>query len=227
MRNRIHQLKAKNIREDGPDAIGLKDYRKAVQPLTTMGAERVIAPEHMKRLERARGDVKAAHELKYIEEVEGKIAALAEIKKARPLTEVEEKTWDHLQKLHARAREMLNVPDDALQVDVFTHDPATGKLSKTHFYTKAEAPEHLAQLHDEKKAAMATAGGSMHPIVQSQASALGAAAQIAADRPLAPYALAELRRQTSAPRDDEDDADGNPDTTGTIMGLGLPGSKKD
>ena len=39
-----------------------------------------------------------------------------------------------------QAKEMINVPDDAIQVDVFTTD-ADGNMQKSHFYTKAEAPE--------------------------------------------------------------------------------------
>lgn len=236
MENRVRQLKAKNIREEGPDAPGLKEYKKALQqPLTALGAQRVISPEEMKRLEKARGDPKAAQELKYIEDIETKMATVLELKKSRPLSEKEEKELDTLRGQHAKAREMLNVPEDALQVDVFTHDPARGTLEKTHFYTKAEAPEHMAELRKQREAMADTAGASLHPVVQSQAKGLAASAQLASGaQPLAPWALAHIQRELGqTPEEsraraaaDHDSSRRSDDESGALAqkspGIGLP-----
>ncbi|MDE2097679.1 MAG: hypothetical protein KGL39_10560, partial [Patescibacteria group bacterium] len=40
--------------------------------------------------------------------------------------------------------EMLEVPDDAVKVDVFTHNTATGRLERTSFFTEADTPEETA-----------------------------------------------------------------------------------
>ena len=42
---------------------------------------------------------------------------------------------------HTQAREMITVPDNAIQIDVFTHNTATGKLEKTRVFTEAAEPE--------------------------------------------------------------------------------------
>jgi hypothetical protein len=43
---------------------------------------------------------------------------------------------------------MAEVPDGAIQVDVFTNDTKTGDFKKSSFYTKSE---ELAQSHMVKK----------------------------------------------------------------------------
>ncbi|NBQ43939.1 MAG: hypothetical protein EBU23_16115, partial [Mycobacteriaceae bacterium] len=69
MRNRVRQAKAKNIAEAGPDAAGLVAYKRNQaekgQALGSKGAEKVISPEEMRRLEKAGGSVKAAQELEF------------------------------------------------------------------------------------------------------------------------------------------------------------------
>lgn len=54
-----------------------------------------------------------------------------------------------------RDKEMAEVPDDAIQVDVFGPD-GKGGLQKSHFYTQAEAPEfmeqNIADQHDRMRA---------------------------------------------------------------------------
>ena len=203
MRNRVRQTKARNIAEDGPDAPGLKAYRrnlsKTGQDLGAQGVERVISPEEMKRLERARGNVKAAKELELLEETERRIADLTERQAllraaGRELSAGEEEEFARLQRELPAIREMVNVPDDAIQVDVFTNDPASGEFRKSHFYSKSVAPEHIADARAEFERSRTASG---HPAAQQ----------------LAPYAaehLASAHQRTPAQQREEAvrDADG-------------------
>ena len=142
MRNRVRQTKAKNIEEHGPDAPGLKQYRSTIsgegKDLTSKGVERVISPEEMKRLEKTQGNIKAARELEVLEEYEKLKYNLDDIKKYRDLTDNEQTSYEKALYNINQAKEMLSVPDDTIQVDVFTTDSKTGEFSKSHFYTKCE-----------------------------------------------------------------------------------------
>jgi len=142
MRNRLRQEKAKNIEEYGPDAPGLKLYKNTMasdgKDLTSKGVEKVISPEEMKRLEKARGNIQAAKELEVLEENENMIKQYEDIIKFRKLTIDEEDRYNKCKQTIIKAKEMLNVPDNAIQVDVFSTDPITGEMVKSHFYTKSE-----------------------------------------------------------------------------------------
>lgn len=151
MRNRVRQQKARNIAETGPDAPGLKAYKRSVaesgRDLGSKGVERVIGQEEMRRLEKAQGSIKAAKELELLDEHEATIKRLTELQSLRELTDEEKGDLKHAETDIIKAREMVAVPDDAIQIDVFTSDPATGGFAKSHFYTKAAAPDHLDQKH--------------------------------------------------------------------------------
>jgi len=142
MRNRVRQAKAKNISEEGPDAPGLKAYKATIssegKDLTTKGVEKVITPEDMKRLEKAQGSIKAAKELEVIDEYEKMIQGLEDIRKYRDLSKEELDKYNSAKEYLIKAKEMINVPDDAIQVDVFTTDTKSGTFNKTHFYTKCD-----------------------------------------------------------------------------------------
>jgi hypothetical protein len=205
MRNRVRRTKARNIAEDGPDAPGLKEYRRGQAErgldLAKKGAERVIGPEEMKRLEKARGDLRAARELELLEQTEKRIAELDELAAlrrgaGRDLAEDERLELAHHRRELGRIRESLAVPDDAVQVDVFTTDAAAGGFSRSSFYTKAEAPEHLAPPE-----AAPGAPASEHPAVRaSNAAAPNAGLQMPnaglqtpnAAPQYAPYALQHM-----------------------------------
>jgi hypothetical protein len=141
MRHRVKTTKAKNIRESGPDAPGLKTYKATMstdgKDLLSKGVEQVISPEDMKRLEKAKGNIKAAKELEVLDEYEKIIKEYDEIKKNRDLSYDELKTYNKAEDIVKQAKEMLNVPDDAIQVDVFTTS-SDGKFGKSHFYTKCD-----------------------------------------------------------------------------------------
>lgn len=142
MRNRVKQVKAKNIAEAGPDAPGLKTYKTTMaqegKDLTSRGVERVITAEEMKRLEKTQGNIKAAKELEVIEEYETLLKGLDDIKKYRDLTTEEQDKYTTAKSYLLKAKEMINVPDNAIQVDVFTNDTKSGNFTKTHFYTKCD-----------------------------------------------------------------------------------------
>jgi len=148
MRNRVRQAKAKNIATDGPDAPGLNKYKTTVandgQSLSSKGAEAVISVEQMRRLEKAQGSIRAANELELLDQYLDRIKDLTEIKALRELTAGETRDLAVAVDNLDRAREMVEVPYDAVQVDVFTNDTtAGGGFSKSHFYTKSDSPEDV------------------------------------------------------------------------------------
>lgn len=66
-----------------------------------------------------------------------------------------------------RAKEMLEVPDDAIQVDVFKTDEK-GEFTKEIFYTKAEAPNFMEeQIEDQKAQLMGLKGKGKHTTTDS------------------------------------------------------------
>ena len=216
MRNRVRQLKAKNIKEAGPDAPGLAEYKTqhSGQALVGMGAERVISREEMTRLERARGDIRAAKELEVLDQCRQTITDLSAAAKVRELKPEEERRLKDAQADLIRAQEMIEVPDDAIQVDVWTHDTKAKNFGKTKFYTKAEAPEHITEIQREQAAAM-TAAGLAPPIAASATAARGRQANLSAPQTpaaqmlppavqtvndLAPHAQHELARTLAASR---------------------------
>jgi hypothetical protein len=160
MRNRVRTAKAKNIAEDGPDAPGLSKYRAAVakqgNSVAAAGAERVISPEEMLRLEKARGNRKAAQELELLEQTEKTIADLEATQKLRALDPNEADDLRRARESIGAIREMANVPENAIQVDVFVNDGGTMKKDK--MYTLAEAPEHL-----RREEAGGASSSSSHP----------------------------------------------------------------
>ncbi len=193
MRKRVYTEKAKNIAEEGPDAPGLTKYKREIaskgQDLGSKGVEKVITPEQMKRLEKARGSVKAAQELELLDQHEETIKRLTELQKLRPLATDEQDELKRATDDLPRVREMLAVPDNAIQIDVFSSNPRTGEFSKSHIYTESEAPSHIAKARAEHAAA---AGPAAHPA----ALATGLPAY-------APYA-AEHILQENQPRTDAD-----------------------
>jgi hypothetical protein len=166
MRKRVKDLKSKNIADAGPDAPGLSQYKKTATTLPALGAEKVISAVEMKRLEKARGNAKAARELEVLDQNEAKIIEYGKIAASRPLSQVEQAELRLAKEALERAIESFNVPDGALQVDTFTHDTKTGEFTKSHFYTKAEKPEHMEQIRQE----MSQQTGSSHPIARRQAA---------------------------------------------------------
>lgn len=147
MKNRVRQAKARNIKTDGPDDIGLATYKRSLvesgQDLSQQGVEKVISTEEMRRLEKAKGDIKAARELELLDQYTEKIKELENISQYRPLSDEEERNIKFYRENIDKVKEMIEVPYDTIQVDVFTNDTTTGTFSKSHFYTKADSPEEV------------------------------------------------------------------------------------
>jgi hypothetical protein len=160
MRQRVRKAKAENIAQEGPDAPGLGDY-KAQHPVR--GATEALTAVERRRLERAQGNLKVARELEYYETHEKRVKELEQAARLRELTMDEQRELkDSLEEMK-KAEEMLDVPDDAIQVDVWSMNPKEGTAAKTKFYTKAttataQEDEQLSAENDARAAAIAAAG---------------------------------------------------------------------
>ena len=141
MKKRVHNLKAKNIKEAGPNDPGLDNYISSNGPADTT---RLVSNEEMLRLKRTNGDLKAARELKDLDNAKAELTILLNKKKQGKLTAEEEQELADSHKRYETAKEMIEVPDNAIQVDVFETDAATGTFTKSKFYTEAEAPTQEA-----------------------------------------------------------------------------------
>lgn len=208
MRNRVRQLKAKNIRDDGPDAPGLGEYKTQNPGLSAMGAERVISREEMYRLERAKGNLRAAQELEALDQYRQVIADLSAAAKVRELTPEEDRRLKDAQKDIVNAQEMIEVPDNAIQVDVFSHDARAGTFGKSKFYTQAEAPEYIRDIQREQAGLPVERprGSAAAPVDEPTSmrrparGALPPNAQTTTVADLAPFAQHELAREVAASR---------------------------
>ncbi len=136
MRNRVHKAKAENIAATGADAAGLGDYRRAVAASGGAKIAPALDAATKLRLERAKGNLKAAKELEYYEECVAKIRAIDEVAKTRALTAEEFEERVEWVKRERQALEQLEVPEGAVQVDAFVTDGSG--FQKTSFYTKAD-----------------------------------------------------------------------------------------
>ena len=137
MKNRIRQSKAKNISQDGPDDVGLNQY-KSYNPGSMPGAEKVITNKEMLLLEKTKGNIKAAQELEVLLALEETLDRLNKFKETRELSIDEQMEFDIATRHIIIAKQMTEVPDNAIQIDVFTNDTKNGEFTKTAFYTKAE-----------------------------------------------------------------------------------------
>jgi hypothetical protein len=132
MKNRIKQKKAKNIEEDGPDDEGIANYSEFTSK-NMSGVDRGISREDMLRLEKVNGNIKAAKELEYLDELENNLKKIEDINSIE-YYELRQKIED--------VKMMINIPDNSVQVDVFVNDTSLendgGSFTKTSFYTKSE-----------------------------------------------------------------------------------------
>jgi hypothetical protein len=137
MKKRVHNLKAKNIQEAGPNDPGLDNYISSNGPADT---QRLVTNEEMLRLKKTNGDLKAARELRDLDNAKAELTILLNKKKHGKLTDDEERELSDARRRYETAKEMIEVPENAIQVDVFETDAATGTFTKSKFYTEAEAP---------------------------------------------------------------------------------------
>lgn len=154
MRQRVYKEKAKNIAEEGPDDPGLSTYKSGTAAVGEAG----IKPEDKLRLERAKGDLKAARELKYFDEQEALAKSLEACAQLRALTADEKYQLGKAYENMAQAREMMEVPANAIQTDIFRVDAKAGTMVKEKMYTRAAGPhdkfedESLTQANRDRDA---------------------------------------------------------------------------
>jgi hypothetical protein len=157
MRKRVKRKKAEEIKEQGPDAPGLKQYAsEAGRP----AGRKVIPEDEMQRLNRAGGDLARAREYQHYDELKKKVEDLDAQAKEGELSAEKSRELESARKELAQAREMLEVPDNAIQVDVWTHDAQEGQLNKSHFYTEAEDPKDTKEEATAGRATSSAAGAS-------------------------------------------------------------------
>jgi hypothetical protein len=178
MRRRVEDKKMENIAEAGPDAPGLNAYRREAggksKTPAALGAERVIGAEKLKRMEAARGSRVAMAELEQFEEYKKRVADLEKEVAAHPTNTSAVEQLSNARHELVRAKEMLAVPDNAIQIDAFHFDAGAGTFDRKIMYTEAETPEETAAR------ASAASSGSVAPARREPLP------------PLAPYAVAAL-----------------------------------
>ncbi len=139
MRNRVKQTKSQNIAKSGGDATGLRQYQQSLDSSKTpasLGAQKVLGTEEIKRLEMAKGNRKVAQEIEFIDGQDLIVKRLTETKELRKLAPNEEHELATATDQAKRAREALEIPEDAIQIDAFVN--RGGKdFSKTTNYVKS------------------------------------------------------------------------------------------
>jgi len=100
-----------------------------------------LSQKEMKILERSKGDLKIAQELELYDQITEKIKNLEE---KSELSDIEKVELVEAKQYLVKIKEMMTVPDDSVQVDVFVNDTRKGEISKSKFYTKSEPPVHLS-----------------------------------------------------------------------------------
>jgi hypothetical protein len=147
VKNRVKVSKAKNIREQGPDHPDLKNYTESAGPnMQAMGAVKGLDKEQMKRLAAAQGDLKAAQDLEYIDNIKARLDEFEAALTTRELTTTERRDYDFFKKQYVEALKVLEIPENAIQVDMLVNDGS--ELKRTTFYTKSD--EALDEEHKEE-----------------------------------------------------------------------------
>lgn len=132
MKNRIRKNLAKNVQESGPHADKLKDYK--AQYNTTTGASVSLTDEEKLRIRKAQGDLKAAEELKYLDELEDYVKKCDErMAKGEKLDPFENTRYETAKRQIPEIRSELSIPERSVKVNVFINDG--GNMRKEEMYT--------------------------------------------------------------------------------------------
>lgn len=127
MAKRIKTQKRKNIAEAGPDAPGLLQYSKTISSLQDLGTKRGLTIEEKEKLEQA---VREKEIARLEKEIERRRADGAPDDEIRALVD---------------KKEDLEVPDGAIQVNVFKPSADGKSLERSKLYTAAEEPLHMQE----------------------------------------------------------------------------------
>ena len=76
-----------------------------------------------------------------MKEYQAQLHDLSALGAEKGLSEEELRELENIKNNMVQVEEVADVPDDAIQVNVFRHDTKTGKLSKNVIYTEAEVPK--------------------------------------------------------------------------------------
>ena len=152
MKKRVTKEKAKNIVEAGPDAPGLAAYREKSSAYAS-GGERGISDRAASYLERAARDLAAetgttpdprrvqirADELEALDTKRAEVERFRRRVTAGEDLDVEDaRAYETAVEELNRLTESLEVPDDAVQIDVYNFDAGTGSFEREVMYVEAE-----------------------------------------------------------------------------------------
>jgi len=224
MRQRVKKAKAKNIREEGPDAPGLESYKESF-PIA--GAKPALSAVERKRLERTAGNEKAAKELEYYEQYEKRVHDLETRAKFGELSEAEKRDLQDCYVELEKSKQMLEVPDNAIQVDIWKVG-ADGKMRSEPMYTlasdvsggqddalsKANAEEALAN-HRRKTNPL-----DYYPTAESKELARRAYAEGKSAPELAPFAAELLQKELKRESDERVIVEGGSANSATAHNTG-------
>jgi hypothetical protein len=133
LQKRVEKAKAANIATDGPDDVGLGDYRNNIvttkSTVQSLGAKKFIDPVTMRKLESSAGDQTAAADIKVLADIDAEIEKYLN----RELTPFETFKLNELKAQRNRTVDTMDVPDNAEQIDIFSTD-AKGEFSRRKIY---------------------------------------------------------------------------------------------
>lgn len=107
---------------------------------------------------KAKNIQEAGTDAEILKEYKKQVQDLTAMGAVRALKPEEKDELENAKKNIKDHEDLQDCPDDAVRVNVFTHDTATGKLEKSKFYTKSEEPptqEAIAKTNKEAIDAMA------------------------------------------------------------------------
>lgn len=95
----------------------------------------------------------AGRDAEIMKEYVTQVQSLADLGAKRALSYEEQKEIDDARHTIANLKEVEDVPEDAIQVNVFTHDTEKDKFVKSNFYTESSLPLSHEEVEEHRKAA--------------------------------------------------------------------------
>lgn len=143
LKKRVKKDKAESIKKSGPDDPKLGDYRAFNTATAELGVERALTDRDIKILEMSGGSAKKEKEIEIINSQLKRLfnleAAVSRFKLENK--EVPTELTSEVINIRKQMREliaMLEVPDNAIKVDVFVNDTVNEKFVRETLFTKAD-----------------------------------------------------------------------------------------
>jgi hypothetical protein len=134
MKNRIRTAKAKNVREDGPDAANLSSYKSSNKSMTS---GKPMSSEEMLRMRAENGDKVARDEIRQIDQLREIVnTADAKLLAGQELAGDENERYRSAKSELENLIELLDVPANAVRIDVFENKDDT--MTRKTIYTAAD-----------------------------------------------------------------------------------------